>query len=231
MGSSVTIDKAGRVVLPKKVRDELRLEPGDTLELEWDGACVMLHPVRSSSPLHKKRGVWVYRSGRKLPAAVTDKVLADRGMSVTDRIGGNSLKAFLDTSVLVAAFYEEHQHHEASLDLFLRFEKNEACCAAHSLAEVYSTLTGMPGRDRVNGDEALLFLANIRERLTLVALNEEEVVQAIESGAAASVMGGGIYESLIARCALKADAASVYTWNLKNFQRLGGVLGERVRTP
>ena len=32
----VTMDKAGRVVLPKRVRDELRLLPGDTLDLTLD---------------------------------------------------------------------------------------------------------------------------------------------------------------------------------------------------
>jgi AbrB family looped-hinge helix DNA binding protein len=34
MTSRLTVDKAGRVVLPKPVRDELQLSPGDSLELE-----------------------------------------------------------------------------------------------------------------------------------------------------------------------------------------------------
>jgi predicted nucleic acid-binding protein len=46
------------------------------------------------------------------------------------------VKAFLDTSVLVATFDEEHEHHPPSIDLFLRFGKNDACCGAHSLPEV-----------------------------------------------------------------------------------------------
>jgi hypothetical protein len=32
----------------------------------------------------------------------------------------------------------------------------------------------MPGKRRVSGDEALLFLDDIRDRLTLVALDERE---------------------------------------------------------
>ncbi len=82
------------------------------------------------------------------------------------------MKAFLDTSVLVATFYADHEHHSTSIDLFLRFGKKDACCAAHSLAEVYATLTGMPGRRRVSGNEGLLSLGGIRERLMLVALDE-----------------------------------------------------------
>jgi AbrB family looped-hinge helix DNA binding protein len=76
MNTTVTLDKAGRVVIPKPLRDELHLEPGDTLALECEGASVTLRPVRSSTPLRKERGVWVFRSGKSLPAAVTDEVLS-----------------------------------------------------------------------------------------------------------------------------------------------------------
>jgi len=75
MNATVTLDKAGRVVIPKTLRDELRLAPGDTLALESDGERVMLRPVRSASALRKEHGIWVFRSGRKLSAADTDGVL------------------------------------------------------------------------------------------------------------------------------------------------------------
>jgi predicted nucleic acid-binding protein len=54
------------------------------------------------------------------------------------------VKAFLDTSVPIATFYADHEHHAPSIELFLRFAKHESCCGAHSLAEVYATLTSMP---------------------------------------------------------------------------------------
>jgi AbrB family looped-hinge helix DNA binding protein len=77
MHTTVTLDKAGRVVIPKTLRDELHLEPGDSLALESEGENVTLRPVRSASPMRKERGVWVFHGGRKLTAAVTDKVLHD----------------------------------------------------------------------------------------------------------------------------------------------------------
>lgn len=77
MNSTVTLDKAGRVVIPKTLRDELHLEPGDSLALESQGESVTLRPLRSASPLRKERGVWVFHGARKLSAAVTDKVLRD----------------------------------------------------------------------------------------------------------------------------------------------------------
>jgi AbrB family looped-hinge helix DNA binding protein len=43
----VTIDKLGRLVLPKQVRQELGVAPGDTLELHATDAGVELRPHRS----------------------------------------------------------------------------------------------------------------------------------------------------------------------------------------
>jgi predicted nucleic acid-binding protein len=141
------------------------------------------------------------------------------------------VKTFLDTSVLVATFYGDHEHHEPSFELFVRQEKKSASTAAHSLAEVYAVLTGMPGKGRASGDEALLFLGNVRERLTIVALDQDEYFRAIEAASAADASGGGIYDAILARCALKAKAESIYTWNVKHFKRLGPDIAARVKTP
>jgi AbrB family looped-hinge helix DNA binding protein len=77
MSTTVTLDKGGRVVIPKTLRDELRLEPGDALELESEGERLTLRPVRASTPLRRERGVWVFRTGNKLSAAATDQALRD----------------------------------------------------------------------------------------------------------------------------------------------------------
>jgi AbrB family looped-hinge helix DNA binding protein len=77
MNTVVTLDKAGRVVIPKTVRDELHLGPGDPLDLGCEGESVTLRPMRSSSPLRRDRGVWVFQTGRTLPAAVADEVLRE----------------------------------------------------------------------------------------------------------------------------------------------------------
>src|SRR5580700_7098357 len=78
MNTTVTLDKAGRVVIPKTLRDELHLEAGDRMTLESAGESVTLRPVRSASPMRKEHGVWVFRGNKGLAAAATDKVL--RGM-------------------------------------------------------------------------------------------------------------------------------------------------------
>ena len=72
MNVKLTLDKAGRIVLPKPVRDELSLSPGDTLELESSEGGITLHPVRPAPLLQKERGVWVYRTGEKLPTSMVE---------------------------------------------------------------------------------------------------------------------------------------------------------------
>jgi len=82
------------------------------------------------------------------------------------------MKSFFDTSVLVPIFYRPHQHHSQSMELFLSADRQSACCGAHSLAELYSTVTRMPGR--VSGNDAMLLIAEVRQRLTIVALDAED---------------------------------------------------------
>ena len=73
MNSKLTLDKAGRIVLPKPVRKELNLGPGDVLEMETSGTKITLHPVRATPALQKERGVWVYRTGEKLPVSMVEE--------------------------------------------------------------------------------------------------------------------------------------------------------------
>jgi len=141
------------------------------------------------------------------------------------------VRAFLDTSVLVATFYSDHVHHSASLDLFLRFGKDEACCGAHSLAEVFGTLTGMPHPRRVGGAEALLFLEDVQANLSVITLSEFDYVEAIRSAASQSVFGVGVYDALLAQCALEAKAEALYTLNSKHFVRLSPKVSALVRAP
>ena len=75
MSTRLTIAKAGRVVIPKPLREELHLEPGDSLEMESIGEQITLRPVRGTGPLTKEHGVWVFHAGQPLPASATDETL------------------------------------------------------------------------------------------------------------------------------------------------------------
>ena len=61
MTADVVLDKAGRVVLPKRLHDQMMLEPGDTLTIESHDERITLRPVRPKALLKKEFGIWVYR--------------------------------------------------------------------------------------------------------------------------------------------------------------------------
>jgi AbrB family looped-hinge helix DNA binding protein len=76
MTTKLTLDQAGRVLIPKALRQELHLGPGDALELESEGDEIRLRPVRPKALLKKENGVWVYQ-GEPSDNSITD--LIDRG--------------------------------------------------------------------------------------------------------------------------------------------------------
>ena len=81
----LTIDKFGRMVLPKPMRDDLGIEPGDRLEATQDGDAIVLRPVCRQEALRHKGGVLVFAG--KATADVTDAVREQRQQRL-ERIGG-----------------------------------------------------------------------------------------------------------------------------------------------
>lgn len=75
MNTRLIIDEAGRVTIPKPLREELHLKPGDTLEIESVGEQLTLRPVRATGPLTQEHGVWVFHSGHPLSASATNDML------------------------------------------------------------------------------------------------------------------------------------------------------------
>jgi AbrB family looped-hinge helix DNA binding protein len=65
---NVQIDGAGRIVLPKPVRERFQLEGGDSLALDVKGEVIELKRTRSGGGLKRVNGVLVVGSAEKLPA-------------------------------------------------------------------------------------------------------------------------------------------------------------------
>jgi predicted nucleic acid-binding protein len=141
------------------------------------------------------------------------------------------MQNFFDTSVLVAAFWAGHPNHSASIRLVSTAGKKQSACAVHTLGEVYAVMTALPVRPVIPPEQVLLFVQEIRDRFTLVSLDEKEYVETIEQTATAGFTGGRIYDALLLRCAAKAKAQTIYTWNLKHFQTIAAGQAGRIRTP
>lgn len=141
------------------------------------------------------------------------------------------MKAFLDTSVMVAAFWGDHPSHDASLQIFAEANRQTGACCIHSLAEVYATMTALPVRPALAPEQVFLFVQQISERLTAVALDEAEYLGAIRELADRGVSGGRVYDALLLACARKSQAGTIYTWDLKHFRQLAPDIADRIRTP
>jgi AbrB family looped-hinge helix DNA binding protein len=72
MKTRVIIDQAGSIAIPVSLREELRLEPGDALEIECHGEEIVLRPVPDNPTLTREHGVWVLNTGEPLPASADD---------------------------------------------------------------------------------------------------------------------------------------------------------------
>ncbi len=72
MTAKITLGQAGRVVIPKSLRDKLHLSPGDTLELESEGENIVLRPVHATGSMRREKGMWVFYGGTGKPVALAD---------------------------------------------------------------------------------------------------------------------------------------------------------------
>jgi AbrB family looped-hinge helix DNA binding protein len=86
MNTKITLDRAGRVLIPKVLRRQLRLGPGDALELQSEGEEITLRIVRPKALLKKERGVWVYQ-GEITDASIPDVIDRQREQRLLALLG------------------------------------------------------------------------------------------------------------------------------------------------
>jgi AbrB family looped-hinge helix DNA binding protein len=55
-----TLDKFGRIVIPKRVRDDLGLKPGAVLEIKQADQRILMEPVNEGPHIVVKNGVSVF---------------------------------------------------------------------------------------------------------------------------------------------------------------------------
>jgi predicted nucleic acid-binding protein len=133
------------------------------------------------------------------------------------------MKVFFDTNVLVAAVMKQHVFHERSFAVLDRVQtgKDDGFMSAHSLAEMYSVLTGLPAPYRHAPEQALLSVEeNVLQYIKPVALIASEYATFIRDAAKSQVQGGRVYDALLLKAAGKVDVDRIFTLNLKHFQSL-----------
>ena len=143
------------------------------------------------------------------------------------------LMSFLcDTSVLFAASDGGHVHHRASLELVATATPEHSFVAAHSLAELYATLSGVPGPRMRRLDQVLQAVEHTARVFTPVTLSTDDHLEVLRHVTDAGARSGQIYDALILKCAERAEVETVYTWNLAHFERVASpAMAGRIRTP
>jgi predicted nucleic acid-binding protein len=141
------------------------------------------------------------------------------------------MKAFFDTSVLVAVFWGDHVHHGPSLKALASAQRESSACGVHSLAEVYRALTKLPVRPLLPPEQVFLFVEELPARLTLVGLDQAEYISTIRQVAERKLAGSLVYDALLLACARKWEAKTIYTWNANHFREVAPDLASSIRTP
>lgn len=141
------------------------------------------------------------------------------------------MSLFLDTSVLIAAVRTADLRHAASGKLVRACRPENAACAAHTLAEVYASLSGMRPPNRFRPAQAMQLLDEFRRKFRCVELTADEVLETARRLAGLGLSGGIIYDALLLACARKVNADRIYTWNVRHFQMVAPDLAGRILEP
>ena len=139
----------------------------------------------------------------------------------------------IDSNCLVAAVSAWHVHHSrATAAINSRLDAEyDLIIAGHSLAESYATLTGLPAPFRISSAEALVLLEQgLVPRATIVVLDPAGYSTLLRRMAREGVVGGRIYDAVIAACARAGGADELLTFNERHFRQFEGD-GLRVVVP
>ena len=80
-----TIDKAGRVLIPKKVRELAALASGTSVEARYEDGCIILEPAPSPVRLERRGRFFIAVPERDTPPLTHDTVEATRRRIRRDR--------------------------------------------------------------------------------------------------------------------------------------------------
>lgn len=78
MNTTVEIDKAGRIVVPKKLRDALHLTPGTRLRIDRSGDWLMLMPSATEAQLVIENGApLIFPADRQNVPILTNEMVTE----------------------------------------------------------------------------------------------------------------------------------------------------------
>jgi predicted nucleic acid-binding protein len=120
----------------------------------------------------------------------------------------------------VCAWHERHASAAAEIERRLAARERMAT-AAHALAESFAVLTRFPAPYRIAPADALAVLeGNFLRTARVAALDAEGYKAMLRRAGSEGVVGGRVYDAVIAACALRAKASTLLTFNAAHFTGL-----------
>jgi len=141
------------------------------------------------------------------------------------------MRVLFDTSTLLSAFLQGEDNHARALAWLkrVRNQEIEGVVSTHSLAELYSTLTG---KKKYSATAALLVIEQdiigLLEKIDLSAADYHAVLTHFES---LDILGGTVYDGLISLAAKKANVDFLVTGNKSHFDRIAILPADKIVEP
>jgi predicted nucleic acid-binding protein len=138
-----------------------------------------------------------------------------------------------DSSVLVAGLVEIHPHQARAQPWLDRMEAGEIAVAltAHTLAETYTGLTNLPITPRIEPCLALELIRDTAAHARIVPITEADYRRTIQRVAERGLVGGLVYDALIAGVAERLKVDRLVTFNVSHFRRVWPEGHDRIISP
>ena len=126
----------------------------------------------------------------------------------------------LDTSCMIAAVCEWHEHHAAAVaEIERRLSRGRPLVPAPALVEAFAVLTRLPAPHRLSPSDAWTLLkTNFVTRARTATLTSAAYRRLLARLANENIGGGRVYDAVIADCARRAGVGVLLTFNRKHFE-------------
>ena len=139
------------------------------------------------------------------------------------------MRAYFDSSVLIAAFVQEEKHHERAVEALAN---SSGFTSTHALAEMYGTLTSGRLPIRLTPEEAIEMIEqNVLARMEILELSLRDYRAALAESKANGARGGAVYHLLHLQAARRGQAKRILTLNIRHFQSFAPDLKEIITEP
>ena len=143
------------------------------------------------------------------------------------------MKYLFDSSVLIAAFLEQHPMHTRAFPWLKKAKTGEIqwIVAGHSIAEVYSVLTTLPVSPKISPTMVWKLINENIPTQIIISLTTSEYLSTIKNLSKEGFSGGSIYDALIDKVGAKSKVDKILTFNIKHFKRISTLGKENIISP